>query len=89
MTSWTLALALLAAFPLVGCSAVSRKRRAPRKRTKKHTLCSKSYAKRRFDVLAATPDDTPCRAEWRRLAAEATDTLQRALRGRQQREALA
>ena len=31
-----------------------------------------------MEVLAATPDEEPCRAEWRRLAADATDTMQRA-----------
>lgn len=31
-----------------------------------------------MEVLAAIPDDAPCRAEWRRLAADATDAMQRA-----------
>ncbi len=31
-----------------------------------------------IEVLAAVADDAPCRAEWRRLAADATDTMQRA-----------
>lgn len=77
----TQTLAVLAGVSLIGCSAavpvVPPKAEPEPSRWETAVTIVGNVREASIDVLAAISDDAPCRAEWRRLAAEATDALQR------------
>ena len=74
--------ALVLLLPLVGCSAVATEQveaepeniETPFSRARSIV---EGIRESSLDVLAAVPDDAPCRPEWRRLAADATEALRR------------
>lgn len=70
-----LAVVAVAAFPLVSCSAIGQAIFKPFEQAYSAVEIVREVS---IEVLAALPDDAPCRPQWRRLAADATDTLQRA-----------
>lgn len=75
----TLPLAVLAAVPLIGCSALLDPLIEPGVTQFKNAYSLvETVREASIEVLAAITDDAPCRAEWRRLAADATDAMQRA-----------
>ena len=75
MRRFLLAVSAVVSLPLVGCSAIADAINAPFYRAYSAVEVVREVS---IEVLAATPDDAPCRPEWRRLAADSTEALQRA-----------
>ena len=69
--------AVLAALSLVGCSAVPAPEPDGPSPIERATTLVETVREVSIEVLATISDDAACRAEWRRLAADATDTIQR------------